>query len=288
LRCWLQPWPGEAAATALARYPSEIIRRVSWPRTLHDALRNMRSFFLIGFITSGLLAGCGTSDQGDDELDGESAADGEDGKGDAASAFTYFMVTPDLRQCSFDSPPDCGSGYYVARANRSTTECGRGLAQESCKVEEIDWTGTALPSSVAMNYASDLADGTPYLVRGDLVPAPDDSGVSLSVTEVWISSSPSWESGVFTRVKDNGIRCITSPCPSLSEQKLNSNLGAAASGLDFEPSGADQDAIDLAYDQLYGEDGLIVVGYRYYDSQGGKGRTVNKFFTRAPVPLMAP
>ena len=32
-------------------------------------------------------------------------------------------------------------------------------------------------------------------------------------------------------------------------------------------------------------DGLIVVGYRYTDSAGGKGRTANKFFTKAPVPL---
>ena len=86
-------------------------------------------------------------------------------------------------------------------------------------------------------------------------------------------------------VFDNGIRCITAPCPSLTEQKLNSNLSANITGVDFEPSGASQDKIDLAQNAMFGGDGLVVVGYRDYDSRGGKTRTANKFFTKAPVPL---
>jgi hypothetical protein len=85
-------------------------------------------------------------------------------------------------------------------------------------------------------------------------------------------------------VKDNGIRCVRAPCPSLTERKLNSNLSAQLTGVELEDSGANQDQIDRAYDALYGE-GLIVVGYRDYDRLGGKTRTANTFYTRAPVPL---
>ena len=38
-----------------------------------------------------------------------------------------------------------------------------------------------------------------------------------------------------------------------------------------------------ALSALFG-DGLVV-GDRYYDADGGKGRTANKFFTKALVPL---
>ena len=50
-------------------------------------------------------------------------------------------------------------------------------------------------------------------------------------------------------------------------------------------AGGITDMIQLAREELT-DDGLIVVGYRYYESDGGKGRTANKFFTRVPVPLI--
>jgi hypothetical protein len=42
--------------------------------------------------------------------------------------------------------------------------------------------------------------------------------------------------------------------------------------------------VELAGSQLY-QDGVIVVGYRYYPTKGAKGRSANQFYTRAPVPL---
>jgi hypothetical protein len=247
--------------------------------------RMIRASLLCALALSTTLLPACTDSQPADELGEETAADGEDGKGDAAGAFTFFNVLPDTRACSFNSPGDCGRGYFVSRANRSTTQCGRGLPQSQCKVLEIDWTGTAMPPSVAQGYQDSLDNGNPLLVRGTLAPAANDAGVSLAATEIWVASKPEWEEGVFTLVKDNGIRCITAPCPSLTERRVNSNLSANIASLDFEDSGADEEAVNRAYEQMYGADGLIVVGYRFYDSAGGKGRSVNKFFTRAPVPL---
>lgn len=241
-----------------------------------------RATLLSALAVSSLVPACATSPT-EDEFADETAADGEDGKADAAAAFTYYNVLPDSRQC-FYNDGECGVGYFVSRANRSTTQCGRGPAQKECKVFTIDWSGTAMPESVAKSYEDGLHEGKPLLVRGTLAPAPDDRGSVLSVTEIWVASSPEWVDGVFTLVHDNGIRCIKAPCPSLTERKLNSNLSAQISGIDLEDSGAERDAIDRAHEQVYG-DGLIIVGYRYSDRDGGKGRNANKFFTKAPVPL---
>ena len=246
----------------------------------------LRLSILTLLATSALSVTACTDQSVDDELADETAADGEGGKADSAAVFTYYNVLPDNRACSFNSPGDCGRGFFVSRANRSTTQCGRGSAQSQCKVLEIDWSGTAMPASVAKSYEQRLHDGEPLVVRGELVPAADDRGVTLAATEIWVASSPEWVDGVFTMVKDNGLRCVRAPCPSLTERKLNSNIaGVNISSVDLEASGADQDAIDLASNARYSEDGLIVVGYRYTDRAGGKGRTANKFFTRAPVPL---
>ena len=245
----------------------------------------MRTFALLASVTSILAVGACAESDPVDELGEETEADGEDGKGDGAAAFTFFNLLPDNRACSFNSPPDCGTGFFVSRANRSTTQCGRGVPQSMCKVQTIDWSGTAMPDSVAQGYEEDLRNGKPLLVRGTIVPDPADRGISVAVTEIWVASQPEWVDGVFTLVKDNGIRCITAPCPSLTERRLNSNLSAQISSLDLEASGADRDLIERAYSEVYGGDGLVVVGYRYTDDAGGKGRTANKFFTKAPVPL---
>lgn len=243
----------------------------------------MRNAFFLSLMTSILVPAC-TESPSFDELAGEEEAEGASGKADAAAPATYFYLSPDLRACSFDAGPDCGRGFFVSPPNRSTLRCGFSAPQTQCKIHEIDWSGTAMPASVAKGYEDSVRAGQPVLVRGELVPAPDDSGVHLAVTEIWIASSPEWVDGVFTLVSDNGLRCIKAPCPSLTERKLNSNLSAQISSLDFDVSSAEQEAIDYAHGELFG-DGLIVVGHRYYDADGGKGRTVNKFFTKAPVPL---
>ena len=100
------------------------------------------------------------------------------------------------------------------------------------------------------------------------------------MTEVWVGSHGKQVDGVFALVVDNGIRCIKAPCPNLTEKKLNSTLSAQISTIDLEASGAEQSAIDRAYEELHGA-GVVVVGTRYIDAAGGKARTAANFFTRA-------
>jgi hypothetical protein len=239
---------------------------------------------LASLLFASALGACTDSPTVTDEFSGESAADGETGKTDeASSAFTYYELRLDDRKCLV-ADGECGVGFFVQRANRTTTQCGRGHAPAECKVFTIDWRGTAMPTSVAKSYEDRVRAGEHLVVRGSVVPAANDAGVSLAVTEIWVGSAKMPADGVFAMVKDNGVRCVRAPCPSLTELKLNSNLSAKLTGVDLEASGAAQDLLERASNELY-SDGVIVVGYRDYDREGGKTRSANTFYTRAPVPL---
>lgn len=230
-------------------------------------------------LLSSLVPACAT-DVPADELANE-GGDGEAGKADAAGAFTYFTVTPDLRACSLGAR--CG-GFFIARPNRSTTACGLGVTKSRCYVDAIDWSGTAMPASVAASYEERLRAGETLIVKGDLA-AADATHASLAATEIWVAGSATGVTdGVFVLVKDNGVRCITAPCPSTTETRLNSTRHAAIAEVDFTPSGAADDDIANASAQI-GDAGVIVVGDRFYGTAKSKGRTANQFFTRAPVPL---
>ncbi len=240
----------------------------------------MRVSILSSLLAISLIPAC-AADGPVDELANESSEDGEAGKGDSADAFTFFTASPDARASSFDAR--CG-GFFVARPNRSSTICGRGVSGERCYVDSIDWSGTAMPASVAKSYEDRLRAGETIILKGNIAPDPADRGASLYVTEVWTPGSETGTlEGVAVLVKDNGIRCIQAPCPSLTELRANSNLFAQITDLDLAASGASESTLEVAYGQLY-QAGVLVFGDRYYPTKGAKGRSANQFFIQAPVP----
>jgi hypothetical protein len=386
----------------------------------------MKPTLLCALVVTTLVPACAAQDSADDELAGESAQDGESGKGDTADAFTYFQVTPDTRACSLDA--DCG-GFFVSRANRAKTDCVDGDASARCYVGSIDWSRTLLSDSTA--FETQLRAGVPFLLRGDLgidtgvraadkiatdvaallapaqpmvdvgggpdclyakltvtnvtatsssitvtpssalsarfdgvtvtatsdhaaacvngtasvvihiahvdvtgaitagaltnptanatgvvVDAPQmpsvildmldlqakagslvaqttalavasvadvEPGANLSVSEVWVPGSETGEAdGVFVLAKDNGVRCITAPCPSIAETRLNANRSAAIDMIDFAASGADAATIEAATQDVAAGPGVLVAGDRYYKNSGrAKGRRANQFWTKA-------
>ena len=66
----------------------------------------------------------------------------------------------------------------------------------------------------------------------------------------------------------------------------SSATSAPGRGGVFTASGADEQTIERAANDLYSGTGVIVVGERFYPYSGrGKGRRANQFWTKAPVPL---
>ena len=236
------------------------------------------------------LSACANSGV-EDELAGETAEDAAlDGKADGAvdGAYTYFEIYKDLRKCA---SPSCG-GYYLHRLNRSTTVCHNGSSRWSCYVPALDHDESGLGSDLqsALDAAA-VRDATSYgaiaIVRGRFAPQTYTGFGNLGrfiVTEAWVAETDSISEGVFVRVKDNGVRCITSPCPTVGEKALNTSRSANVHGLDWGLAGLDEDQLSkLSTEMVATPYGIIIAGDRYTYTENGqkaKGRTVTAAYRR--------
>jgi hypothetical protein len=159
-----------------------------------------------------------------------------------ASTSTFYSVRQDLRRCV---SPMCG-GYFVKRVNLPTTRCPNGRYQAECYVAEIDWNGQT------------QVDAGKALLRGTVIAKTynrfGNLGV-LRVTEAWQAVSDSKPSGAFYRVRDRGLRCITFPCPTHHEAKLNTTVSQNIAGVDLS-------ALSDAHtaQAMTGPDGVVAAG----------------------------
>ena len=161
----------------------------------------------------------------------------------ATSAF--YSIRRDLRRCV---SPMCG-GYFVKLVNMSSTRCANGRFMSECYVAEIDWRGR--PQN----------DGAQLLVRGNIVSkryARFGNLGELRVSESWTSLGNNRPVGTFYLVRDRGVRCITFPCPTHLEAKLNSSFRRNIAGVNLQ--GAALSDASAAYAAMTGPDGAIVTG----------------------------
>lgn len=144
----------------------------------------------------------------------------------------------------------CG-GYFVKRVNLSYTRCANGRWSRECYVAEIDWNGQP------ENDSDDL------LMRGDIVAkryARFGNLGEFRVIESWKSLGDNQPTGTFYLVRDRGGRCITHPCPTHSEIKLNSNFSRNIAGLNLQGAGLEESSASIVNAALTGRDGVIVSG----------------------------
>jgi hypothetical protein len=227
--------------------------------------------------------GCASTDV-DDELAGE-AEEVLESKADGAGVYTYFEIKRDFRRCIY---PLCG-GYWLDRLNASKTTCHNGSKAEACYAPVLDWSESGLTQEQqdALFLAADrtaITEDTYAIVRGrftkknDTTPMPNLG--KFVVTEAWVAVGEGPAEGVFAKVKDNGIRCITTPCNSLTEYALNASRTAKIAEVDFEAGDLSEAAVEgLVGDLANG--GFIVAGDRYnFNVQGrsGKGRTATNAY----------
>ncbi|MFN0253748.1 MAG: DUF6748 domain-containing protein [Kofleriaceae bacterium] len=223
----------------------------------------------------------------EDELAVEEAdaLDLEEGKADVGGTYTYYLIERDFRLCI---SPFCG-GVFYRRANANTTKCIDGTKQDRCYAASMDLGPTNLDSTglAKMN----AGEGT-LLVRATIkkdVWAEFGTFARVRVTEAWPGQLPVGHDGVVVKVEDTGLRCITYPCPSLREHKLNSSLKATLAEVGFEGSGASDEQVAAALEQMH-TNGLIIAGDRYQVSGPagtGKARSVTQFWLRATNDVCA-
>lgn len=248
----------------------------------HQPMLTKRSFALA--LTLVPLAACMDSSS-IDELDVDDATEGDASKADAAGGtYTYYFVQPDFRRCA---APFCGGVFYKL-ANANQTKCLDGSKAERCYAANADWTKLGL-GDVGMTKvfgALNTLEGE-LLVRATI--GSKDWGKELgrfailNPREAWVAQGPGAADGVVAKVEDTGVRCITHPCPSIREKKLNSSVKAELAELGWDRSGATDEQIGTALDKMH-TDGLIVSGSRFTvtgPGGTGKGRTVEQFWLRA-------
>jgi hypothetical protein len=250
-------------------------------------LGSLKAFAAISILS---FAACAGSDV-EDELAGETSDDAAlDGKADGAvdGSYTYFEIYRDLRKCA---SPTCG-GYFLHRLNRTSTVCHNGTSRWSCYAPSLDWSESNLGSDLqsALDEAAGrdaLSYGVIAIVRGRFAPQSYTGFGNLGrfvVTEAWVAENDAVSDGVFVRAKDNGVRCITWPCPSIGEKALNTSRSANIHGLDWSVAGFDDDqASKLANEMVATPYGIIVAGDRYTfkeNNQWAKGRTVTAAYRR--------
>src|SRR5262249_27080513 len=147
-----------------------------------------------------------------------------------------FAISADLRKCA---APACG-GFFLARLNRSTTICHDGTA-ESCYTPVLDWSEAALGADLQAQLVDGAtpdatSGGTRPIVPGRVAASNTTPVPSLGrfiVTEAWLGEADAQASGVFVKVVDNGTRCITEPCPWLTERGLNTSRSATIDEIDW-------------------------------------------------------
>jgi hypothetical protein len=157
---------------------------------------------------------------------------------------TFYSVRRDLRRCV---SPMCG-GYFVKLVNMSSTRCANGRFMSECYVAEINWHGQP-------------QDSVQLLVRGSIGAkryARFGNLGELRVSESWTSLGNNRPVGTFYLVRDRGVRCITFPCPTHLEAKLNSTFRRNIAGVNLE--GAALGDTSAAFAAMTGPDGAIVTG----------------------------
>ncbi|MBA3392727.1 MAG: hypothetical protein H0T89_08790 [Deltaproteobacteria bacterium] len=255
----------------------------------------MRSFITkaaLPLLSISFFTACATPGEYD-ELAGETAEDdaaNADGKADQAAdgVYTYFAIKGDVRRCA---SPYCG-GQFLSRLNRTTTVCHNGQSAAQCYTPELDFSESGLDQAVqdklrATASEASIAPGVKAIVRGRFAKLGSSKvGAELGrfvVTEAWVAQSGAVTDGVFVKVKDNGLRCIAAPCPSMNEKALNTARSANIADVDWSDSGlSDEQVGELGY-KMFEESGLIIAGDRFnfkISGRPGKGRTATNAFVR--------
>jgi hypothetical protein len=174
----------------------------------------------------------------------------------AAAKITYLVTGQDLRKCAF---PFCG-GYYVKAVNQPLTKCTDGSYARSCHAVLLNTDALGWTDEQRAKFQESFGAGK-ALVQGNLAKG-DIQGISadvLTVYDAWQGQTARKPAGSFYVVRDTGIRCITTPCPSLSAQLLNSAQPATTPDLDLSATGATDEQI-AATGPALGTSGVFVAG----------------------------
>ena len=249
-------------------------------------------------LGSSLFTACTTESStgttaGDDALAGETAADGS--KADDNALQDTFGIYTATKIGAFECN-GAGSCTHVelALAGKSSTTCADRTKGATCSVRTLDFSKLSLSTTALTNAQAKLQSsastpevGAQLLVRGKYIHGSNPNQpnvpdwVTFQVTELWVATvDGAVTDGTFVMVRDNGLRCITAPCPTVNENRLNSARNLNMNGLDYpaEMTASQTSKLEAAIAKA---DGLIVAGDRTHGKVAGQAttlRSINQAF----------
>jgi len=167
--------------------------------------------------------------------------------------------------------PLCG-GFFVKNVNSATTTCFGGPAEADCYVAELDFSALNLADDSALRTATQEGRA---LVRGHFEQMPNSQFkvARLVVSEAYQAQAnavPNADAEYYG-VENSGIVCITYPCPTLVERKLNTLELQQLAGLDLTASGASKASIEAAGVALQTGAVLVAGTHGTVSGPGGEG-----------------
>ena len=240
-------------------------------------------FVTLPLVLFSAVAGCASPAEPEEDTSNTATEEAE-----VATTDAYFSIMSDLRKCA---SPTCG-GWFIQRLNQSTTRCHDGSSGARCYTPVLDWSQSGLPvvqQNALLDECTQYANfpGVYAIVRGSFkrvnhtTPRPELGRFVIS--EAWLSENDAVSSGAFVNVKDNGVRCLVAPCPSLTETSLNLGTATNIADVDFTPAALDDAQIQECRELMATPTGIIVAGDRYTVNVNGRtanGRTASAAFYR--------
>ena len=220
--------------------------------------------FSLSVLSLAGLSGCAAdAATSEDDSAEEVVAESEDAISSSQTNYGYFIVTHrDFRKCI---SPLCG-GFWVKRVNEAKTTCADGKKQDECYVSAITFGGMGLSDREEEEFRGAVEAGHGLIKARQYKKKWNGIQLgTLKASEGWKSATDSVDGtfdGSFYRAADNGIRCITAPCPSTSASLLNSkdSWNVISVHLDNTQNPADADTMARATNAIGTTEGILVAG----------------------------
>jgi hypothetical protein len=257
-------------------------------------MRSFLSFTVLSSVMVFGLAACSSFADPPDEIASDSAEEASPvgGADNVDGSHTYFAIRTDLRKCAF---PTCG-GWFLHRLNQPLTRCHDGQYAAMCYTPVLDWSKAGLSEALQGKLLDAARQGAlsgdvDAIVRGRFLPTnrttPDPSLGRFVITEAWQAEGSVPAQGVFVRVRDNGLRCLVAPCPSITETTLNTSLVTDIAEIDWTSSGLSDREVSAQVATLSMPGGVLIAGDRFTVSGPGgtaKARTATAVYARLSDP----
>ena len=165
----------------------------------------------------------------------------------------YFTVRPDFRRCV---SPICG-GWFVKAVNLKKMRCPDRSIKKECYVgtDVVNIPGLTPEQLTELKQAMSNSNA---LIQGSI--SNKLSYGVLLINNAWLSASDQKPEGVFVGVSNNGIVCITSPCPSFDGEVLNRNKVKSLASFDLSGVKATAEQLNMAQEVVASGDSLPMAG----------------------------